>query len=247
MSEETPETVHSTVIDRPLHICVATPAYGAQVTLDYHNSMMRLQQECLNKEIPLSVLNEGGDSFIARCRNRLVTRFLEDERFSHLIWIDADLGFEPEAVMRLVMSGRHVVGAAYPYKRLFWETGATTLPKLLRYPIVMKDGAAVDDCGFLEVELMAGGFQCIRREALEDMADHYPELKYFSDMPDAPEGELEYGFYDTFREGSHALTEDYAFQRRWQTIGGKVFLDVHAKVRHVGTMTYPGDMAATVN
>lgn len=244
--DENVEVQRSELLDRPLHLCIATPAYGSQVTLEYHNSIIRTLEFFSEKKIPVSILNEGGDSFIQRCRNRLVTKFLEDERYSHLIWIDADLGFEPEAIMRLVMSGKHVVSGVYPYKRLFWNTGATTLPKLLRYPLVMKDGAEVDDLGFLEVDLVAGGFQCIRREALENMAAHYPELKFESDMPDAQQGEVEYGFYDSFREGTHALTEDYAFQRRWQEMGGSVFVDVYAKLNHTGAMVYPGDMASTI-
>ena len=37
------------------------------------------------------------------------------------------------------------------------------------------------------------------------------------------------------------LSEDYAFCRRWQAIGGKVFVDARSRLAHQGLRTYTGD------
>lgn len=60
------------------------------------------------------------ESLVTRARNSMVANFLADDRFTHLMWIDSDIGFRAADVMRLVHAARHVAAGAYPKKLNLW-------------------------------------------------------------------------------------------------------------------------------
>ena len=64
-----------------------------------------------------------GDSLVTRCRNDCVAIFLANSRFTHLFFIDADIGFTPEAAFRLLLADRDVAAGVYPLKRETWPPG----------------------------------------------------------------------------------------------------------------------------
>ncbi len=85
------------------HSCllVGTPCYGRQVTDLYAGSLLKLQLACQRREVRLQVQMLGSDALITRARQNIVARFLENDTATHLIFIDADMGFEPEQVFGL--------------------------------------------------------------------------------------------------------------------------------------------------
>ncbi|RYE96385.1 MAG: hypothetical protein EOO77_41060, partial [Oxalobacteraceae bacterium] len=102
------------------HIAVATPCYGGQVFQNYFMSILKLVFNAANNNVALSFIIRGGDSLIPRTRNSIVAEFLATEQYTHLLWIDADIGFEPEAVFRLVKADRDVAAGVYPMKTQGW-------------------------------------------------------------------------------------------------------------------------------
>ena len=62
-----------------------------------------------------------GDALITRARANLVTLFLDDPTATHLLFVDADIGFAPDQVFRLIESGADVVAGVYPIKRVNWD------------------------------------------------------------------------------------------------------------------------------
>ena len=90
---------------------------------------MELASEAAARGIGFSAIYTAGDSLITRARNRLVNRFLGRPGLSHLLFIDADIGFSPDQAFRLLASGHSVVGGVYPLKNIFWDriaSGALT-------------------------------------------------------------------------------------------------------------------------
>lgn len=248
MSDTEPETV------KP-YICVATPCYGGQVFTTYLTSILKFSIVAERRQdIQLGYLIRGGDSLITRARNSMVAEFLANEKYTHLLWIDADIGFEPEAIYRLLWSGHDIAAGVYPLKAL-------TLPEELngnrdeifkasqRYPFNPIDpNDILVKKGFIEVKDAPTGLMLIKREVIEKMVASYPELKYKADKQIGLEGvaakiaDYYYNFFDTFiDEQGRYLSEDYAFCRLWQRIGGTVHVDALSKLTHTGSHKFEGD------
>ena len=105
-----------------IHLVVATPCFGGQVSSIYASSIFQLQRAVRSmSNMDLKVLMRDGDALITRARANLVTLFLDDPPATHLLFVDADIGFEPEQVFRLIESGADVVAGVYPIKRVNWD------------------------------------------------------------------------------------------------------------------------------
>jgi hypothetical protein len=156
-----------------IHLVVATPCFGGQVSSIYVGSLFRLQQALHAKSnVDLKVQLRDGDALITRARANLVTLFLDDPAATHLLFVDADIGFTPEQVFRLIESGADVVAGVYPIKRINWEKARRALES--KRPDVL--GASLDYVfeiddpdrvtvvrGFTRVRYAGTGFLMIRR------------------------------------------------------------------------------------
>src|ERR1700716_4589966 len=105
-----------------IHLMVATPCFGGQVASIYAGSIFHLQRAVRSKSnIDLTVLMRDGDALITRARANLVTLFLDNPTATHLLFVDADIGFTPDQVYRLIESEADVVAGVYPIKRINWD------------------------------------------------------------------------------------------------------------------------------
>ena len=102
------------------HIMVATPCYGSQLTASYVTSALALQRSCLERGIKIQFKLLHGQALITRARADLVAEFLLSDA-THLLFIDADIGFTPDQALRLLAFDADVTGAAYPQKRIDWD------------------------------------------------------------------------------------------------------------------------------
>lgn len=244
------------------NIMIATPCYGGQVFTNYFTSMMGLFITAQkNKDLSLGFRIRAGDSLVTRARNSLVAEFLANEQFTHILWIDADIGFTPDAVYRLINSGHDIAAGVYPLKAFSLpeniEAGNRDeiFKKYQRYPFNPIDQKNIDvKNGFIEVKDAPTGMMLIKREVFETMMAAYPELKYRPDRQIGLEGIAEkiadhyYNFFDTIiDEDQRYLSEDYAFCRLWQKIGGKVHIDATSKLTHQGSHRFDGDFQGMLN
>src|SRR6201992_527161 len=105
-----------------IHLVVATPCFGGQVSTIYVNSIFALQSAVRAlSNMRMKVELRDGDALITRARANLMTSFLDDPSTTHLLFIDADIGFTPDQVCRLIESGADVVAGVYPIKRVNWD------------------------------------------------------------------------------------------------------------------------------
>src|SRR3954467_6168877 len=105
-----------------MKLVVATPCFGGQVTSIYASSIFALQRAVHGMaNLELKVLLRDGDALITRARANLAAMFLDDPEATHFLFIDADIGFKPEQVFRLIECGADVVAGCYPIKRVNWD------------------------------------------------------------------------------------------------------------------------------
>ena len=89
----------------------------------------------------------------------------------------------------------------------------------------------------------------IKRPAIDKMIGSYPELKYNNDLNTGPElQEFFYAMFDTMLDPTDKryLSEDYTFCRRWQAIGGDIWLDPSISLNHYGSYNFQGNPAQII-
>src|ERR1700694_4781399 len=105
-----------------IHLVVATPCFGGQVSSIYAASLFHLPRAVRSlPNLDLTVTRRDGDALITRARANLVTLFLDNPSATHLLFVDADIGFTPDQVFRLIESGADMVAGVYPLKRVDWS------------------------------------------------------------------------------------------------------------------------------
>jgi sorbitol-specific phosphotransferase system component IIBC len=83
---------------------------------------------CGKYGVQLMLDTTENESLVHRARNISVARFMQKAtQATHFLFIDADVHFEPEAVMRLLSSGHDVSCAVYPKKVIMWEQAAAAI------------------------------------------------------------------------------------------------------------------------
>jgi hypothetical protein len=236
---------------------VATPCFGGQVTTHYANSLLKLQSALGQRDIAFEWLLLGGDALITRARADLVAHFLDRPHATHLLFVDADIGFEPEQVLRLLAFDADMTAAAYPAKTIDWNRVRAAIaaqeprPEVaaLGYVYEFADPAMIAARnGFALVRYAGTGFLMIRRPALERLCAAHPELKYRSanNAADALHGSPHrFALFDCMIDSATGvyLSEDYAFCRRWTTLGGEIWIDIQSKLTHVGALPFVGDFS----
>jgi hypothetical protein len=241
-----------------IHLVVATPCFGGQVSSIYATSIFGLQRAIHSiSNMAVKVLLRDGDALITRARANLVTQFLDDPTATHLLFVDADIGFEPEQVFRLIESGADVVAGVYPIKRVNWDKAMrmmkTGRPEIssaaLDYVLEVDDPDQVKVVnGFTRVRYAGTGFLMIRRRALEQMCVAYRSLQFFREhsLDTLAGSPNRFALFECMIDpGSGTyLSEDFAFCKRWTDIGGEIWADLESHLDHVGPAVFRGDISS---
>jgi hypothetical protein len=245
------------VTEQPVQLVVGTPCYGGMVSHLYTASLLKLQHACSANNIGLAVLMQGGDALITRARQNLVAHFLGNQAATHLLFIDADIAFEPAQVFRLLGFKVEIAAGVYPTKRIDWprvqaqvRAGRDNLESgALSYVLEFDDPARIEQCdGFARARYAGTGFLLIRRDALLRMIGAYPDLRYTREhqQQDPLAGSpWRYALFDCVIDppGGTYLSEDYSFCKRWRDIGGSIWIDLQSRLTHIGAMPFIGDLA----
>ncbi len=235
------------------HIFVATPCFGGMVSQRYMVSAIALLQLGASLGIKVTLDLLGHELLITRGRNILVSRFLDDPSTTHLLFIDADIGFDPAQVIRMLRFDGDVVAGMYPLKLHDWNSGLPcavagealeTAP--LRYvgtPCQGEEAESHDD--FVAATYAGTGFMLIRRQVFPQMMAAYPQLRFFAAHVSASPSlsPNQYALFDCMIEPETGvyLSEDYTFCRRWRDLGGRIWLDARGALIHVGQYEFAGD------
>ena len=243
-----------------IHLVVATPCYGGLLTQRYMQSVCSLMLGAANEEVRVSVELLGNDSLITRARNTLVAAALDIADASHLMFIDADIGFTPDQVGRMIRFDKDVVAGMYPLKIIHYDAavrersaaGEALETAQLRYvgaPLTNGERRELD--GFVTAEFAGTGFMLIKRSALERMQAGYPETRYNAahDRATPNHSKNLYALFDCLiePETGEYLSEDYTFCKRWRALGGEVWLDTRSQLMHIGPREFAGDAGARFN
>jgi len=212
-------------------VLIATPAYGGMVTNGFHMSMLNLVfSNPQHPEYELSFFTPDGDSLITRARSEIFTQFYDGE-WDYLFFIDADIEFQPDAFWRLLDADYELCAAPYPLKKLYEGD------RRYKYVVNTSD-TTPNEKGFVSALDAGTGFMCISKLCAQKIVTEYgDDITYHREET----FERQYAAFNAFVHDDRYLSEDYAFCRLWQTLGGVVMVDVQGpKLIHRGTFNYGG-------
>jgi hypothetical protein len=212
--------------NRNINILIGTPAYGGMMHMDFVNSLLDYHKA----GIPFTLAAIGNESLITRGRNTIISLFNDHKEFTHLLFLDADIGLKSEDLIRLLSHDKDVIGAPVALKG-FDDEGNP----------VLNTGEHLEQEGGLTVVDRVGTavfiLSRVANDVLINSSDIYP-----------PRGEsfslgvkLKNPQYDVFQVGvkdGEYLSEDYWVCKTLQEKGFKVYVDTSIPVRHNGNYCF---------
>lgn len=249
----------------PIRLMVATPLYGG-AEVDYLRGVIGLTGLAEKRSVAVNFAFLSNNASINRARNMLTGAFLQSDA-THLLFLDADIGFVPEQVLDLALLAQGderlaVIGAPCPKRRVNWTLVATAAQRgfgqdnpaeLERFSGLFAldaldpaAGAQLDQP--LELKRIGTGLMLIRRDVIETLCQRHPELRYPVDPQDRGEnglGEYLYAlFQPMFDETTgHLLSDDYAFCQRARQSGFRIWAAPWMHTTHTGPARFAGSLA----
>lgn len=239
----------------PVSLFVATPVHS-EVSIHYAQALLELQKLCMTKKIPIS-FQLMKSSLVTQGRNLCVSGFLESN-LTHLLFIDSDIYFDSESIMKLLKADKDVISIPYPLKSMMWDKALQKIKNgdvqsikdlqsgVTAYPLKINSPEDFTmEKGIIEVTHAPTGCMLIKRSVFDKMITAHGHLKI--NQKTIMNGEIidrphMYNFFDTyFNPEDHTyLGEDYAFCKLWAETGGKCHALVTESITHVGEHSFTG-------
>jgi hypothetical protein len=246
-----------------IKILIATPCFNNQLYTGYFHSIIKTIEYLNKMNIQFNIATTGNESLVTRARNYFVSIFLANPEYTHLLFIDADIVFNPMSIVRMVLAEKDIIAGVYPKKGIQWnkiyeiiKNNNKLEEELIQeitndYAVNLKkhnnDNYELKlENGFLRVSYTATGFMMIRRNVFIKMMEKYPECKYTNDVLGYNNGNnvnYFYSFFDCFidKESNRYLSEDYAFCKRWIDLNGEIWIDLLCNLNHFGSFEFKGN------
>jgi len=242
-------------------IFVATPVHS-ECSIHYTQALLKFQKQCMINNIMVSFALLKS-SLVTQGRNLCVSNFLKDPvNPTHLLFIDSDIDFTFNVIMKMLKFDREVIATPYPMKHIHWDQiwnkiqkgNIKNIEELKRaghtYPIKLDnhtgENIPVVD-GVIEVSHAPTGCMLIKRQVFDKMIKAYPNDKIeqatvINGM--AVINEYNYNFFDTIHdpETKKYYGEDFGFCKKWTAIGGKCYCYITEDITHVGEYAYNGKL-----
>lgn len=226
-------------------ILVCTPAINGDMNFQYVLSLIQLDRLCRERGIVIDFQFVAHESLIQRARNYLCDVFLHQSSHTHLLFLDADIEFRPDDVLRMVDAGVMLIGGVYPKKKLHWErvtkdtVDVASMGRLLDYVVTpLAENVVIHDIHQpQQVKYIGTGMMLIHRNVLETIQERQPDHVYHAD------GKPYYMFFHSVIHEGQYLSEDYYFCDQWRKCGGNVYAAYWTQATHWGLMGYQGRLA----
>lgn len=181
------------------------------------------------EKMGFTVYRQTGYSAIDQARNRMMYYALEQYGHDSVLWIDSDVVFNVNDVLKIINHDLPICAGAYPFKN----------PHTRQMTITMIDDEEIEfgSNKLVEIQCAATGFLFIKKHVYYDIIERYnmPLCNTSFDQP----------CYPVFKPDNwningvdYYLGEDYSFCMRARECGYKIMLDPSIKLGHIGSYVY---------
>jgi hypothetical protein len=219
-----------------VRLMIASPTmdgtYNSHFVQSIFSTMRLLQQHGVTVEWA----EEKHTADVALARSKMFSVFMRSQ-CTHLLMVDADMGWGTEAIIRLFAADSDFVTVAGPKKRYplcfaVNHSAADGTPLPLEFD---------QQRGTMEVSEVGLAFAMISKACAQKIAESYPELTYTGLT-----GEKEYAVFNPMVEHDRYFSEDFAFCRRWYAVGGVVHMIPDVRLKHVGAHVFEGSFSDAI-
>lgn len=235
---------------------VATPMYGGMCTGSYSTALMQTPMAFSQAGVLMYYAHMMNESLITRARNSLADDFLKSPA-THLMFIDADIGFNAADIIRMIDADKDIICGLYPKKEIHWGRVTQAVqsgvpPEELKdhvgtfvVNLVKDEKVTVKMDEPFEISNGGTGFMLIKRTVFEQLADKVPVYK--RDMYMATEVNREDQYIKEYfatsidpEANNRLLSEDYHFCKLARKNGFKIYAAPWAQLSHTGTYIFSG-------
>lgn len=218
---------------QPRRVMVATPTYTGEVAHECAISMQLATVHCLVNNVLLDWIFAAGFSLVQAGRNWLNQEFISRREFDLLLWLDADLGFDPKAVMALIrtMDAKKIdaLCGIYPAK----HPTAPFFPFKACGPVVG---------GLQEVSKVPGGFLMLTRRAVETVSAACPSYE----IDHAGEKRMSAHVFEVIVKDGRMWGEDFILSERLINAGFKIYAYTDIGFAHIGRKAWNANLSKTL-
>ena len=232
-----------------LHLVIGTPMYGGMCTSEYTQSLLNLSESANKSDVKLTTIFLGNESLIQRGRNTVAHHFMNLPDATHLLFIDADIKFRTEDIVRMIQADKSLIIGPVGLKGYNWDeirqaaiNGEDDIGRtggvfnINRLP----DIDMVNENEPFEIEHGGNAFMMIRRDVFETLKPHTPI--YTNGGRSLPDGVEIYDYFrvEINKDTNHLLSEDYFLCHSYRQVGGKVWCAPWVETGHFGSHLFNG-------
>lgn len=236
-----------------IKVLIATPMYNSQCTAGYTASIVELfKQGAKDPDIELEFMYGTNEALITYARNMCANIFLKSEA-THLLFIDADIQFHADQVIKMIKTNKDFVCGIYPKKKIDWDK--VKMFAIQGAPVENLQGLAnewlfeptleaiADEQGLLEIERAGTGMMMISRRVFETLSDKVDSFNLVAPVQSNVKFDVDNKYKEFFYTSKHPetnifLNEDFTFCNLWKSTGGKIYGAPWVRLKHIGNHVY---------
>ena len=204
-------------------VMIAMPCYDS-VKVSTMISIIKLVQQLAKSGVAVGI-NTMKSPLIHQARNYLTSVFLNSD-FTHLLFVDSDVEFEPEAVLRMLVAKKDVI--CTPYRVKSQDVDQKT------YTVEIKKATRMEACYIMEITAGPTGIMLIHRDVFKKIIEKFPDLKIKNSVFPKPgdDHKYYYNFFDFKFEDGYSSGEDVSFCKLVQKLGFKLYANTASFTKH---------------
>lgn len=204
-------------------VLIATPSYDGKIDVWYANSLAQTILLGVQNNIFFHAIYMSYDALVQRARNDLVRIAIEND-YDDILWIDADMEWDPEKAVELIESDHDVIGLPVIKKSPHDEA----------YNVRVKpEDLAIGLNGLIDVQSLGTGFLKMSRKAFEYLWDN--SEPYISNSKDCR------WIFDVKIQDGHIISEDVIVCQKLSQGGFNIYVDPSSTCNHIGNMKFTGN------
>ena len=214
----------------PIKILIGTPAYGGQCYTAYTEallySVIMLSRHGI--QVDIKFIN---NQIVTRARNMIASIFMDEKSYTHLMFIDSDVKWNPEYILMLLQNDLECSIGIYPNKKYFKVDQTIKLNPSSSFfiPHINKGD------NLLKIKYAATGFMLLKKSAFYRIQK---DVEKFYLPGSTNEPILLYNYFDCKVIDNDYLTEDYYFSYLFNKNGGEIWADKRISLLHIGQHEY---------